>query len=107
MSTTCASSRTAWPGVWPPVPLRAPGFHLGLQGRQWRAQLVGCIGDEAALALSLGIDQGEQAVSERTRGRTSVGEVCSSIGLRSRGERRSTACVGLFLQAAKARLTDQ
>ena len=39
-----------------------PGLHLRLQAGQRRAQLVGGVGDEAALALGLRIDQPEQAV---------------------------------------------
>ncbi len=67
---------------------------------------MGRIGDETALAFGLGIDQGEQAIERAHQRRTSAGEVCSSIGLRSRGERRSTAWVSLC-SGLKARLTDQ
>lgn len=50
------------------LPAQGPGFHLGLQGRQRRAQLMSRIGDETALALGLRIDQREQTIERAHQG---------------------------------------
>jgi hypothetical protein len=84
---TCSagSSSVAWVlACWAQAP---PAPAAG----QRRAQLVRGVRHEAPLALGLALTMPNRRFSESTSGRTSAGEAVSSMALRSRGERRSTA----------------